>query len=525
MRRVSPLTRRILGVNVFALLVLAGGIFYLDRYRNNLIDAEFETITAQSRLLAGVLAEIAVEEGEGDPDQLTIPVETARLLVRRIVSSSAVRVRLYGGGGQLVTDSTLIGRGQAAIQVLPLPTPPKPWNHIRAHLASAYDWVFNTLPRRDNEPPFPEGLEPFLARFPEGVAAFQGAVGRARYARRDGHLELSVAVPLERFRRIAGVLIVSRSSLEIDDAVRALRLDIARATLAALVVTVLLSFYLSRAITRPLAKLALAADRIRHGDRSAVIPDLSRRGDEIGELAASFRAMTEALARRVSEIEAFAADVAHELKNPLTSIRSALETLPRLSDEGKRGQLLALVHADIKRIDRLISDIAAASRLDGELARGDVSAIDLNRLVEALVAVHPETAPPLVLDGKPGILVSGQEDRLVQVLRNLITNAISFSPDSGAIRVTVQADGPRAILLVDDDGPGIPPGREAAIFDRFYTERPAGEAFGQHSGLGLSISRQIIAAHDGTIVAENRTDGAGAVIGARFRIALPRIAS
>jgi two-component system sensor histidine kinase ChvG len=368
-------------------------------------------------------------------------------------------------------------------------------------------------------------LEPFLARFPEAVAAFQGSVSRTRYARRDGHLELSVAVPLERFRRIAGVLIVSRSSMEIDDAVRALRLDIARATLAALLVTVLLSFYLSRAITRPLAKLARAADRIRHGDRTAVIPDLSRRGDEIGELAVSFREMTEALARRVSEIEAFAADVAHELKNPLTSIRSALETLPRLGDEAKRGQLLALVHADIKRIDRLISDIAAASRLDGELARGNVVPIDLARLVEALIAVHPAGAPPLVLDGKPGILVAGQEDRLVQVLRNVIANAISFSPDDGSIRVSVQADATRGVIVIDDDGPGIPPGREEAIFDRFYTERPPEEAFGQHSGLGLSISRQIIAAHDGTIVAQNRLDADGHVVGARFVIDLPRIAS
>lgn len=525
--RFSPLTLRILGVNIVALLILVAGVLYLDRYQENLIRADMNALQVHATLLAGVLAETALEDGDGE--MIDINVDTARLLVRRIVASSPVRARLYGGGGQLVTDSTLIGRGSMSIQVLPLPEPPPHWTRLAAQAARLYDWLFNTLPRRDSMPPFREGLEPFLAIFPEAVSAFQGSPSRGVYVRPDGHLELSVAVPVQRFRRIAGVLILSRPSVEVDSAVRALRVDIAVATVLALGTTTLLSLYLASAIARPIRKLARSADRIRHGDRAARIPDWSRRGDEIGELSVAFRAMTEALAARVAAIEAFAADVAHELKNPLTSIRSALETLPRLKDDTRRAALLAIVHADIRRIDRLISDIAAASRLDAELARGEDGQVDLARLAQALEEVHRAShaanGPALQLDVEPGVVVHGQEDRMVQVLRNLIGNAVSFSPPDGVVRLTIRSRGARAEVLVEDEGPGIPPGKEEAIFQRFYSERPAGEAFGQHSGLGLSISRQIVEAHQGTITASNRLDADGTICGARFRVDLPRVVS
>jgi two-component system sensor histidine kinase ChvG len=335
---------------------------------------------------------------------------------------------------------------------------------------------------------------------------------------------------------VLGAVLLTRGGGEIDRAIRSVRFDILRVFGVALLVTIALSFYLAGTIARPIRRLAQAADRLRtsHG-RHAEIPDLTRRGDEIGELSGVLREMTDALWTRMDAIERFAADVAHEIKNPLTSLRSAVETAERVSDPRHRDRLMAIIADDVQRLDRLISDISNASRLDAELSRAELEPVDIGAMLAMLADMHRaagETdeaadddsgAPRVVVDAPADerLVVPGLEGRLTQVFQNLIANALSFSPPGGTVRVAARRAGDVVRITVSDDGPGIPEGKEQAIFERFYTERPAGEKFGTHSGLGLSISQQIVHAHNGLIDAQNRLSADGRIDGADFIVALP----
>jgi two-component system sensor histidine kinase ChvG len=300
-------------------------------------------------------------------------------------------------------------------------------------------------------------------------------------------------------------------------------------------VMVVLSILLARTIAGPMKRLAESAERVRHRIRSRVeIPDLTRRGDEIGHLSGALRDMTNALYRRIEAIESFAADVAHELKNPLTSLRSAVETMPLAKTAESQARLLAVIQHDVRRLDRLISDISDASRLDAELQRNDVAPVDLVKLLNTVAGVRNDVRKPgeatvsLTFEGGGPLafVVSGHDSRLGQVFDNLIENARSFSPPDGTVRVTCRRLRTEVEILVDDDGPGIRPDAFDSIFERFYTDRPH-QGFGQNSGLGLSISKQIIEAHSGRIWAENRVgtalaeDGTPKVLGARFVVRLP----
>jgi two-component system sensor histidine kinase ChvG len=257
------------------------------------------------------------------------------------------------------------------------------------------------------------------------------------------------------------------------------------------------------------------------------IPEFRGRNDEIGDLAADLNAMTYALSQRLDAIESFAADVAHELKNPLTSLRSAVETLGRPKDINQQQQLMGIIQDDVQRLDRLISDISDASRLDAELSREESKEIDLNRLLEALVEAHRisgghgEHRITFDQTTKGPLAIMGNEGPIIQVFQNLITNSFSFSPPRGHVVVRIVLDRDWVVATVEDEGPGIPPGSLEKIFARFYRERPDTEQFGNHSGLGLSISRQIVTAHQGVIEAENLTNTHGKVIGARFIVRLP----
>jgi two-component system, OmpR family, sensor histidine kinase ChvG len=321
---------------------------------------------------------------------------------------------------------------------------------------------------------------------------------------------------------------VSTSSGEIEKELRNVRLELLQIFGAALLITVLLSFWLAGTIARPIRRLAAAAERARGRGARVEIPDFTGRRDEIGDLSGSLREMTDALWQRMHAIESFAADVAHEIKNPLGSLRSAVETAARIEDPVKQRRLMAIILDDVERLDRLITDISDASRLDAELGRLEVEPVDLGEMLRALVDVHEAAAatgpPRLALDlperDRP-LIVPGIETRLSQVFRNVIANALSFSPPDSQIRLVARHDGRAVLVTVEDCGPGIPEEKLTAIFDRFYTERPAGEKFGTHSGLGLSISRQIVEAHRGQIWAENRRHPSGKVIGARFLIRLP----
>jgi len=339
-------------------------------------------------------------------------------------------------------------------------------------------------------------------------------------------------VPLQRSKQVLGAVMVSTSNREIDEELRTVRLELLRIFGATLLVTVLLSLYLASAIGRPIRRLAAAARGAGGRGARIEVPEIAARHDEIGELAVSLREMTDALWQRMNAIESFAADVAHEIKNPLSSLRSAVETASRLDDPVKQRRLLAIIQDDVERLDRLITDISDASRLDAELSRLDFAPTDIAAMLRAIVDMHETTraegSPRLVLDlpsGPPGrsrpLVVPGIESRLSQVFLNVIANAVSFSPPGGDIRIRAAPDGRAVLVSVEDAGPGIPADQLNAIFGRFYSERPVGEKFGTHSGLGLSISKQIVDAHRGRIWAENRTDASGAVGGARFLIRLP----
>ena len=367
------------------------------------------------------------------------------------------------------------------------------------------------------------------------LAGIQGAAVRRHQA---GGMVISVSVPVQRYRQVVGALMLSRGSEEIESAMRAIRIDILQVFGVAFAVTILLSVYLAATIARPLRRLALAAQRVRSGSgRDVAMPDFANRRDEIGDLGRDLRAMTEALWQRMDAIERFAADVAHEIKNPLTSLRSAVETVARVEDPEQQKKLMSIILDDVARLDRLISDISDASRLDAELSRDPPTVIDLRVALQALVDIQTTTSGAhIVLDLEPGadLSVCAFEDRLGQVFRNIIANAQSFSPRDGKIIVAAtrraRRGGALITVTVDDQGPGIPEANLDSIFKRFYSDRPTqgpdGESqkFGTHSGLGLSISRQIVEAAGGQVWAENRRNPDGRIAGARFVVEFPAAA-
>ena len=523
---ISPLTRRILAVNVLALALLAGGFLYLGKYQTSLVGQQIESLKTQGEVFAAALGEGAVWD-TADEGEILLP-DLARMMMRRIVAPTRTRARLFDIKGDILADSRVLRGPGDSVQVLELPA----WKSagpIMRFADHVYDWIVDELPRRTRYPAYRESASQRADDYPEVMQALRGETAYAiRSDPASGGLVLSAAIPIQRYKEVLGAVMLSTGSGEIEEEVRTVRLELLRIFSVALLVTVLLSFYLAGTIVRPIRRLAGAAERARGRRARVEIPDFTRRGDEIGDLSGSLREMTDALWQRMSAIESFAADVAHEIKNPLSSLRSAVETAVRIEDPANQRRLMAIILDDVERLDRLITDISDASRLDAELGRLEVTPIDIAAMLEALADLHESTrtegAPHLVFeltDRNRPLIVSGIETRLSQVFRNLIANAVSFSPPLGEIRLTARHDGRAVLITVEDQGPGIPDDKLTAIFDRFYTERPPGEKFGTHSGLGLSISKQIVDAHQGMIWAENRRDVTGAAMGARFCIRLP----
>ena len=526
---VSPLTRRIVAVNVLPLALLGVGFLYLGKFEASLIGQQIESLHTQGEIFAAALSEGSVLDSPGE-GEILLP-DLARQMMRRLVKPTRIHARLFDIHGKLVADSGLVrGTGNHAGPIAELPEAGK--KGVVSRLADwVYDGISGLLPSRHKNAVYRE--RGTAADYREVSQALQGAGGSAvRSDPRTGGLVISVAVPLQRYTQVLGAVMLSTSNREIEDELRTVRLELLRIFGVTLFVTVLLSLYLASTIARPIRRLAAAAQRARGRAARIDIPDVTGRSDEIGELAASLREMTDALWQRMSAIESFAADVAHEIRNPLSSLRSAVETAARIEDPEKQRRLMAIIQDDVERLDRLISDISDASRLDAELSRLEVLPTDIGAMLRALVDMHEETrvagSPRLVLElpAEPtgrgrALIVAGIESRLSQIFLNLIANAVSFSPPDGEIRIRAAADGRAVLVTVEDQGPGIPDDKLTAIFDRFYSERPASEKFGTHSGLGLSISQQIVEAHRGRIWAENRTDASGAVVGARFLIRLP----
>ena len=518
----SPLTRRILAINILALAIPVGGLLYLGPYRDGLIETELEALRTQTDIFAGALGEGAIQT-EPSGRQL-LNVNHARDMIRRLTAAASVRARLFLNSGEIIADSRHLGDRGRLVRVLSLP-PPEEITTIE-QFAGMVDWLLKRMHARTDFETYREAQQQNISDYTETRLALAGEVtGVARHDGSGGYV-LSVAMPVQRYRQVIGVIMLSQSGSDIQEAVRDVRFAVLQVFAGALVITVLLSLYLAGTIARPVHRLAEAAARVRRGGGAEVveIPDMTRRGDEIGDLSGALRAMTSALYQRLDAIGRFAADVSHEIKNPLTSPRSAVETASRVDDPEQQKRLMSIILDDVQRLDRLISDISDYSRLDAELSREMRETVDVRDMLHMLADLHNagSTAVKIEIDAPDDVdlTVPALESRLAQVFRNLMGNAVSFSPPDGVIRLGAQRERDLVTITVSDDGPGIPPGKLAAIFDRFYTERPAGEKFGTHSGLGLSISKQIIEAHGGTIRAENRMDGKR-VGGAKFIITLP----
>ena len=551
----SSLTRRIILLNIAGLLALVIGILYLSQFRAGLIDARVRSLQVQADIIAGAIAASAAVETDSitiDPDKLLelqtgdsygpaddllsaleFPINPERVapVLRRLITPTNTRARIYDRDGVLVLDSrNLYGRGDVLRFDLPPPDAGKPgfierqWNSVRKWLAKGDLPLYIELGPENGK------------GYPEVAQALAGQKASVVRINQRGEVIVSVASPVQRFRAVRGALLLSTQGADIDQMVEAERWAILKVFLVAAAVMIVLSMLLARTIAGPVRRLADGADRVRRRIRSRVeIPDFTERGDEIGHLSGTLRDMTNALYTRIEGIESFAADVAHELKNPLTSLRSAVETLPLAKTKESHDRLLAVIQHDVQRLDRLISDISDASRLDAELQRQEAEPVDLSKLLAALVEsanasrAKCDVGVTLSFEGGSGptsFMLNGHDSRIAQVIDNLVENARSFSSAGGNVRITCRRLKGDIEVVIDDDGPGIREDAFEKIFERFYTDRPH-QGFGQNSGLGLSISKQIIEAHGGRMWAENRRgvpthDGADPlVLGARFIVRLP----
>lgn len=510
----SRLGRLIILLNLLGLMILIGGALVLNELSQGLINAKIDSLTTQGEFIANVIEQAATR---GDPYP-SLDAERARETLQFLFIPRSQRARVFDSSGALIADSYVI-----ADQVEWKPLPP-----VRKPGDLAMRWPF--LPWRH---------EPTAASVAQARQELQNEVRRALHGsavaelRRaeNGDRVVSVSIPIQNVQAVLGVLTLEAG--DVDEIVAAQRWALAPFIAIAILVTLTSSLLLSRFVAQPVMRLARAADRVTASRARAIsLPDIAQRDDELGDLTRSLETMTSALSERMDAIEGFAADVAHEIRNPLTSIRSAVETLELVSDPAAKERLTAILKHDVGRLDRLITDISNASRLDAELSREAPRPLDLDKLLSDIAALYGESARPgeaaVRFVGSGGLepcRVMGREGPLSQVFRNLIDNARSFSALSAVqpaeVRVQVRRQDRRVVASVEDDGPGIPPENLETVFERFYTARPKGAAFGGHSGLGLSIARQIVEAHGGQIRAENRLGEDGAVLGARFVVSLP----
>ncbi len=547
-RLVSPLMRRILLVNALPLMLLALTLFYLNQFQNSLLEAEVMALREQARIYAGALGQNAVTASRG-VDPVLDAAQARPLLLRLTEPSPSAHARLFAPDGQLVADSRVEAaavrhrrvRGQIDAQPLPSPVAGDDGDDRVVDTAANVGFVERFYDRLLSMLPTLSGTRIITLATPDTDPSVQPMAGGGKaapemppYIRRTAnrHLIVTVAEPVMHEGQTVGIIQLTRQARDVDRSLFAVRSSILSLVLVALALTVLLSWYLSLTIARPLLRLAASAHVIREssGRSDSVPPRLLARRDEIGEVARALQDSARALWARMDAIERFAADVSHEIKNPLSSIRSAIETLLRIEDLNRQRRLLSIINDDVRRLDRLITDISDASRVDAELSRARAEPVAVVPMLSVLAEIHQATRsagqPVLSVSAGPAdkpLTVMAVEDRLVQVLRNLIGNAISFSPPDGQIVLSAAAvSGGMVEIAVTDQGPGIPAAKLGSIFDRFYSERPTSENFGQHSGLGLSISRQIVEALRGTIRAENRVGADGQVTGARFVVTLPR---
>jgi len=515
--------RRILAVNVGALLILGFGLLYSGQYERELIRAELSALTSEAEMLAAALAEGGVREDiEGNP---RLADDLARHMLRKLSEGKVHRSMVFSKTGEMMLDThQMLGPG-GVVEVVPLDPPYATWSLWRK-LSHASELALDVLPTRLRMRSYVPGTLPNAQSYPYVIDSINGNIEAHAWRNDDGRILLTVSMPIQKLKNVLGGVLLQRSGEDIDEAVRSVQFTVIKLFLLALLITVLLSAYLSETIARPILRLSEAAGHVKRSSlQQDSIPDFTYRRDEIGILSGALREMTGALADRMDAISSFAADVAHEIKNPLASVKSAVETLAVVKDTAQRDRLIGIVQDDINRLNRLITDISAASRLDSEIIHAEKAPFDFCDMVVQTVNAERQARSNgsqlrVVVAPQP-LRIMGNDTQLSRVLCNLIQNGLSFVTDTGTVDVTVACDAKNVMMYVDNDGPAIPEKKLEAIFARFYSERPQGEKFGLHSGLGLSISRQIVHAHSGMIYAENLKDAQGKHRGVRFTVVLP----
>ncbi|MBT5385104.1 MAG: HAMP domain-containing protein [Kordiimonadaceae bacterium] len=528
-RFISPLTIRIMLVNIFALIFLGVGILYVDQVQKTLMQSRIDELIKDANIMAGALGESATE----NPDATILLIEPAKNILTRLVSVTNIRTRYFDLNNELLIDSRDFDINR--VEVEDIMSKQLGVDNIWELASGKVRILLDKIQKRDALEKYYEVENEMATDYPEVLEAIDGEIS-SRIRRLDEDLDIiTVAVPIQRFRRVLGALMVSTDTGDVYDAVQNVRMTIIQFFCASLMITLLVSLFLAKTIVRPILRLARSADTISLGGKSN-IPDLSFRNDEIGDLSRSFRDMTMVLEKQIDAVANFAADVSHELKNPITSMRSAIETMDYAKTEEDTKKLKAIIGQDVKRLDRLISDISDISRLDAEMSHAKMKQVNLTMLLQTMVNIYLSTQknniPNIIMEFKKRrfklkngnispYFVRGLDGQLSQVIRNLIDNAISFSKINGKIWIKMKRQNNMVEIVVEDEGIGIPENKLVNIFDRFYSERPKGEAFGKHSGLGLNICKQVVNAHGGEIYAANRYNKSNNIIGARFVVLLP----
>lgn len=516
----SPIARLILASNLAGLIILITGALLLNEVRSNLVQARKASLNEHADIIASMLTDLAAE---GDPRPQLVDY-AVRFQLKRLTLSSNSRIRVHAPDGVNIADTRLL-KDVVEGQELPPIRQPSEWERNWLAFVRSVNQTFESMDLSDSA-----SILDARTLEEEVQTALRGeAVSSERFGD-NAERVLSVTVPIRLVGAVVGALTIETS--DVSEIIEAERKALFPLIIVAVMVAIITSVLLTLVIARPLRKLSLASDRVRTGAAERLnLGPLHDRRDEIGDLARAMEAMTAALYDRIQQNERFAADVAHELKNPLTSIRSAVETSQAVQDPAVKARMSDVIARDVVRLDRLISDISNLSRLEGEIVREKLVRVDLARLLDDIAGIYRDTTRNgdarvlLDLSGVSGeAIVLGREGPLGQVIRNLIENARSFSPPNGEVKIALSRagglNGPALRMTVDDDGPGVPPDKLEKIFERFYTDRPQGAKFGNNSGLGLSIVRQIVETHRGRVWAENRIVD-GQVKGARFVVDLP----
>ncbi len=490
------LTARILFVNILPLALLGGGIFYIDSYRAQLLSERYKLARIEAQITAEALAGATRERQEA--------------LLIQIGKEQRMRLRMYDAEGLLWADSFLLDEPAFTFDQ----AESEDWSESFARIL---DRGVETIVSAEPVPDYVEPKSQLADQWPVLARARDEGVTQIELSRApDRSPVITAAAPVG---LNGATLMTTRNAVDITEAVRSARSTLGLGVLLALFGSTMLSLFLARTIVAPLKLLSNAAIRVRQGrDREVEVPRLPERRDEIGSLARTVSDMTAALRERIDGVESFAADVAHEIKNPLASLRSAIESLPRVEDPELRGKLLDIATHDVRRIDRLVTEISDASRIDAEMSRAVMERIDLAALVKAIVGSREDRSENLnhqieLSHRGWSAHVIGVAARLERVIENLLDNAVSFSPKGAPIDVAINNDGEHVVLTVSDCGPGIPDDAREKVFTRFHSVRPETEDFGNHSGLGLAIGRTIAEAHEGSLEAIDRPDGeAGACL-------------